>query len=148
MSEQEACEHVQERFRKSRKKNDDRKALIVDDDPFSQLFFKKVLSDGFQGLQIFISSDYENALKTLLRVEDFDVVILDIFLEEEKTGVDLYKLLMKLRHPPVIIMTSALPPSSYFALFPKEMQAPPFLQKPFKPDECISLIESVSGMEK
>lgn len=118
------------------------KALIVEDDPFSQKFFSKVLSDKYEDLKIIFVKNYESALNAINNLGGFDLAILDIFLAGDKSGVDLYKTLLKLEDPPTIIMTSALEPEEYIKLFPKELAPPPFLKKPFRPEDCVDLIEA------
>ena len=133
-------------FSKSRLRDSTQKALIVEDDPFSQKYFQKVLHDRFPDLYTVVTEDYDSALNAILREGKFDIVILDIYLGGDKDGIDIYRTLLRLHHKPVIVMTSALEPERYLQLFPRGIQAPPFLKKPFRPDECTAIIKDVSGI--
>ena len=41
----------------------DKKVLVVEDDPFSQKFFQKVISDNYKNVGIVFARDYESALR-------------------------------------------------------------------------------------
>ena len=67
-------------------------------------------------------------------------VILDIFLEGRRSGVELYKTLREITSSTSFIMTSALEPENYRELFDEDLNPPPYLQKPFQPEECAELV--------
>lgn len=121
------------------------KALIVEDDVFAQKYFRKVLNDRFPDMQTTVVSGYDEALSAVLREGPFDIVILDIFLSGDRNGLQIYETFQNMNTKPVILMTSALDPETYRSLFPPGSVPPPFLQKPFHPDECASIVEAVSG---
>lgn len=121
--------------------DDTSRVLIVEDDPFSRKLFSKILKSNYQNIQLITSSSYQDAITALNKYKQFDLVVLDIYLGSDGSGIDFYLQLLYSDPKPVVIMTSALEQEEYLKLFPEGVTAPPFLKKPFRPEHCIDLVE-------
>jgi len=125
------------------------KVLIVEDDPFSNHLFRKILNEHYSNIQLIPCSSYSEAQAAYNTHGAFDLIILDIFLDEDGTGVDFYKKIlgghMRLNQKNTVIMTSALEISDYRKFFPNDMIPPPYLKKPFSAETCIDLVEIFTG---
>jgi len=73
----------------------------------------------------------------------YDLILVDIFLEGEGTGFDLWKLCQEHFPEVPIVVTSAMPMEKFFRAIGSEDISPPFLPKPFKPSECKQLLEGI-----
>jgi DNA-binding response OmpR family regulator len=72
----------------------------------------------------------------------YDLIIIDVFLEGESTGLEFYEL-CKNQYPDIpVLVTSALPVGKFLNLTGHHDQKMPFLQKPFSVRECKEAIEA------
>jgi response regulator of citrate/malate metabolism len=117
--------------------------LIVEDDPFSQRLFTNIINDTYQNLNISIVSSYEQARDVLSSNQKIKLAIIDIYLESEKSGIDLLKFI-KFSHPhATVIITSSLSKDKAFDLMSSFDELPTYLQKPFSPKECQTVLKNL-----
>lgn len=77
------------------------------------------------------------------REKPYDLVIIDFFLEGETTGLELCDIYNK-NYPRVpVLVTSGLPVKEFLIACGREDVCPPFMQKPFSPEECKFMVESL-----
>lgn len=72
----------------------------------------------------------------------YDLVIVDIFLEGARTGLDLYERFGHLFYNRMII-TSGTEYKNYAEYLKTDTKAPYCLEKPLVPDECIKIIKKM-----
>lgn len=119
-----------------------RKVLIVEDDPFSQRLFANILLAVDSQLDILFAENCTEAESYLILYHHaIDLVILDVYLSDERTGIDFYKILTHFDIEVPILITSSISESQLIDLLQKEkLRRVPFLQKPFHPDLCTSAL--------
>ena len=117
--------------------------LIVEDDPFSQKLFTNIINNTYENLNISIVSNYEQARDLLLSNKKIKLAIIDIYLEGEKSGIDLLKFI-KFSHPnTIVIITSSLTKDKAFDMMSSFDNLPTYLQKPFSPNECQTVLKNL-----
>jgi len=85
-----------------------------------------------------IANSYDDALPFLLE-EEIDIAILDVNLEEEKSGIDLGKLILKKFNLPIVYLTAYTDSLT----FDKALEADPmgYITKPFKDADLHSSLQ-------
>ena len=73
----------------------------------------------------------------------YDLALVDIFLEGETTGLELWRHLQHSLPNVPIVITSAMPVHKFFDALGENTISPPFLAKPFKAGECRQLLEGL-----
>ncbi|MGJ4890818.1 response regulator [Bradyrhizobium sp. HKCCYLR20261] len=118
------------------------KLLVVDDDPLMQLTMQRVLEQ--HGHVVASASDGRKALARL-DTEDFDLVILDIFMPG-MDGLEAMRMILKRKPSVPIIMTSGRPDTpnatsepDYLTMATK-LGAVSALPKPFKPAALLTMV--------
>ena len=122
------------------------KVLIVEDDVSLSTLLTRVLEDLAPNVEIDWATSGEEA-EAYLRKEGkvfgkkpYDLVIADIFLEGEVTGLDIWKLCDNEYPETNILVTSSLPVERFVSCLKNEFACPPYLPKPFTMAECIEAI--------
>lgn len=133
---------------KSLLKKQSKRVLIVEDDMELSSVLERVLHEIDPHMSTECVSRTEDAVSRLRKSErnhshPYDMVVADIFLEGESTGLDLWKICNESLPNVAFIVTSALSPEKFFKAIGTEMIAPPFLPKPFSLTECKRLFEGV-----
>lgn len=125
-----------------------KKILILEDDHFSQRLFDKIISENLEGITPLFAENCTDAQLALVRNEGIQLGILDIYLDEGKTGLDLYRHCLKKRNWQIpLIVTSAISEGELSELVGTDVPMPIFLKKPFRPDYCAALIKSILNQE-
>ena len=119
-------------------------ALVVDDDPFSQKKFRNYLAKCFQQLNVDLADTYESGLRLLNSHRLPNLIIVDLYLGGQKTGIDLIKSLGKLSSPPSLILTSAARLSTIKDQLPSDLENLKFLHKPFHLEDFYSALGMVA----
>lgn len=117
--------------------------LIIEDDPFSQKLFNSILTSNVANAEPHIVGTYDEALSFIKYNPPPHLIIMDVFLGEGPTGIDLYKYVKSINPNIPIIITSVLDEKRLMDLLGHEQSPPPFLRKPFQFDLCGILIESM-----
>lgn len=113
--------------------------LAVEDNPETQLLLKHLLQPTFR---IAVTSGVDGALD-LFRKQQFDMLLLDINLSEQKTGIDLLHLLRAEengQHVPAIALTAYAMPGDREDFMEAGFDA--YISKPFTREDLTGVIES------
>ena len=120
--------------------------LIIEDDVTLANLLVSILEEEFAGITIDWATSGEEAEYYLEREEKifgstpYDLVIADIFLEGEITGLDVWKMCDR-KYPDInIIVTSSLPFAKFVSCLKNEYACPSYLPKPFTLQECRDAI--------
>jgi YesN/AraC family two-component response regulator len=118
-----------------------KRILIIEDEPLIALDLQQLLEQ--EGYVVF--SDYQNATNAIELINEWqpDLVLLDIELNEEKSGIDIATYLNQ--HTSIIFCF--LTSYSDFNTLEKVKKTQPkgFLVKPFKPQDVISTVYLLLG---
>lgn len=122
-------------------------ALIVEDDMTSIYAIDVALQQTGQFAKLDWASSAEEAMNYIKkrvqngRVMPYDLIIIDIFLDGRRTGVDLWHYLHEenMQHVPVI-MTSGISEERFAHLMGRYSIMPKFLKKPFAMRRCVEAI--------
>lgn len=125
--------------------------LIVEDDLELKVVMDRVLDAIAPGAEVDWVTSTEEAMDLLRdrrfstgkRSKPYDLLIADIFLEGESTGLDLYRLCQQELFDMPIMVTSGMSAEKFFQAVGPNMISPPFLQKPFLYGECAQMIQGV-----
>jgi len=118
------------------------KVFILEDDLEIGLIVERVLKNIDPYLSLDWATSAESALAQLeitLKEETFipyDLIIADIFLDGESTGIDFWRNCHELFPNTPFVVTSALNFDRFFSTIGRHSISPPYLQKPFTPAEC------------
>lgn len=127
----------------------DLKVFILEDDKELMPVFKKVLESIDPTVLLDTATSVEDAIKILeLRNRDanespYDLIVADIFLEGQSTGLDFWHTCEKLYQDTPVIITSAMPVDQFFATLGNKTISPPFLAKPFSVGQCKQMFEGM-----
>lgn len=113
--------------------------LAVEDNPETQLLLKHLLTPSFD---VVIADGVDSALSAAEN-QQFDVLLLDINLSEQRTGIDLLHLLREKndnRKPPAIALTAYAMPGDRETFIEEGFDA--YISKPFTRDDLTDIIES------
>lgn len=116
-------------------------ALVVEDDPFSQRKFRTFLKRHFTNLDIGYADSYDSGLGRLGSKTLPNLAIVDVFLNGNKSGLDLIYKMTELVFSPSIILTSAMELNTFKHLIPRELQTICFLHKPFQLEDFQSALK-------
>lgn len=114
------------------------KLLLVEDDPMVGSLLKTALSEAGYAVDLCVDA---GCAEHAIRVQSFDVVILDIGLPD-KSGLDVLKLLRRAHSEvPVLILSARFtPPDRVLGL---DLGADDYLVKPFDLDELLARLRSI-----
>lgn len=114
--------------------------LVVEDNPETQLLLKHLLAPSFD---LIVTGDVDTAL-TAAEDRRFDILLLDINLGEQRTGIDLLHLLRERDNRPAIpaiALTAYAMPGDRETFIEKGFDA--YVSKPFTRDDLTEVITSV-----
>lgn len=113
--------------------------LAVEDNPETQLLLQHLLTPSFS---VTIADGVEDALQAVDE-HAFELLLLDINLSEQKTGIDLLHLLREQKHlsnTPAIALTAYAMPGDRENFINAGFDA--YISKPFTRDNLMSVIDS------
>lgn len=122
------------------------KVLIVEDDVSLTNLLTRVIEDIAPNVEVDWATSGEEAENYLKKegeiygARPYDLVIADIFLEGDITGLDIWKLCDTSYPETNILVTSSLPVERFVSCLKNEFACPPYLPKPFTMAECIEAI--------
>lgn len=118
-----------------------RRILIVEDDVTLEPLWRYIIEVATPGAVVDWLTSAE-AAETALRTRSYDLVISDIFLNGQKTGVDLWES-SGLDH---FLLMSVLTPSRLATLaLDSKRSLPPYLQKPIDVTQSIASVRALLG---
>lgn len=130
----------------SRKK----KVLIIEDDEDMRSLLEAIVMDVYPHVTIEDSASAEEALCLLQNdplhgqySSNYDLIIVDIFLQGESTGLDFWKYIQEKFPMTTVLITSALSASRFFTAVGADTISPPYLEKPFQIGEAKQKIEGL-----
>lgn len=118
-----------------------RVVLIVDDDP-AVLETMRILLEGKDGFEVFCALGAYGARHLMTQLERLDVLIADVILAGEATGVDICHEAMT-RHPDVALVVISADPRAEATLMPESSV---FLRKPFGGYELLTAMDSATHL--
>lgn len=122
------------------------RVCVVEDDLELSTVLERVLRSIDPHVQIDWATSAEDALVLLKnssssKKRGYDLVIADIYLEGEATGLDIWHYCQD-RLPEVpLVVTSGLGLEKFLRSVGTQSISPPFLSKPFLPGECKQVLE-------
>jgi response regulator of citrate/malate metabolism len=126
--------------------NNSPRILIVEDDKTLEPVWSSIASKADKQSQIdWATSELEAEdliFESMRDGHQYDLVVIDIFLEGQRTGLDLYEKFGHLFHNKMII-TSGTDYRNYAEYLSTGSSAPYCIEKPFKPDECLEIIKKM-----
>ena len=118
--------------------------LIVEDDMSLKPFWLHLIETVDETAEIKWMTTQEGAFHSLKKWNQsgrpYDLVISDVFLSGQKTGVDLWRESERINVP--FMLTSVISPKRLEKMFSPGEPMPVLLQKPINIDECKVLIKS------
>jgi response regulator of citrate/malate metabolism len=122
------------------------RVLIVEDDKTLQPIWSFVASTVSKNIQFDWATselEAEDLIFEAMRNDyQYDLVIVDIFLEGARTGLDLYERFGHLFHDRMII-TSGTEYQNYAEYLRQDAHAPYCLEKPLVPEECVKVVSKM-----
>lgn len=122
-------------------------ALIVEDDMTSIYLLDVALNQTGQFAKLDWATSAEEAMGYITKRQQqgknmpYDLVIIDIFLDGRRTGVELWQYLQANSLPEMpVIMTSGISEQRFQQLMSRYAKQPTFLKKPFAMDQCVETI--------
>lgn len=73
----------------------------------------------------------------------YDLIFADIFLDGERSGLDLWRYCQESFPSVPIVVTSAMPMEKFFAAIGRNSISPAYLPKPFLPRECFQVLKGM-----
>lgn len=140
---------LDKKFRLFHKHAQNKRVLVVEDDTDLSAIIDDVLKSIDPKTSIDWATSADQAIDLLeerMKTADYppyDLILADIFLEGNTTGLDLWRLFQKSMPKIPIVVTSSLPVNQFFTMLGQDTIAPPFLQKPFQAGECKQLLEGI-----
>ncbi len=123
--------------------------LIVEDDVTAEPLWKHVIQKVSPNATYRWVSNVD-AAEYLIRKHHnqgtpFDLVISDVFLSGQRTGIDLWQRLGEM--VPAFLAVSIIPHEKFFKLVGNNLKAPRYIQKPLNPKECIEVVSDLLDVE-
>jgi DNA-binding NtrC family response regulator len=118
-----------------------RVVLIVDDDP-AVLETMRILLEGKGGFEVFCALGSHGARHLMDRIERLDVLIADVILAGEATGIDMCHEAVS-RHPHVALVVISADPRADAATIPEDSV---YLRKPFGGYELLTAIDEAEHL--
>ncbi len=119
--------------------------LICEDDVTLQPFWQYVIEsiDPMADIKWVTTEEAAHHVlkKWTAKGEPYDLIISDVFLSGQKTGVDLWHASLELDTP--FIMTSVVSNKKLEKMIGQNEPIPAYLQKPLDPDECREMVRSL-----
>lgn len=118
-----------------------RVVLIVDDDP-AVLETMRILLEGKDGFEVFCALGAHGARHLMDRLERLDVLIADVILAGEATGVDICDQAIS-RHPELALVVISADPRAEAAALPESSV---YLRKPFGGYELLAAMDEAEHL--
>ncbi len=127
-----------------------KKILVVEDDTTMTVLLGKAILDVFSDAEIQWATSLEQAVTQLIQNTDiaekipYDLIIADIFLEGNGTGLDLWKVLSR-TYPtiPFMVISSISEEQVLSAVTEEQRRALVYLKKPFQYIQCKDSIKNI-----
>ena len=118
--------------------------LVLEDDVGLQVILLQILRRLDPEMEITWTTSARLAINKLSDKE-FDLVLVDIFLDGSATGLDLIRC-VETRHPytPMVIM-SGMPYDDFIKALGKKTPSSPFIPKPLDTGKCIQVLGAALG---
>ncbi len=133
------------KLKKQTVKNLPRRALIIDDDVTMRPLMEYIVNKAMPGAYVDWADGADSAIKL---IEDkinanrpYDIVIADVFLSSQKTGIDLWRDYSGAGLN--FLLISAIHPAKFRGMLRGTERPPIFLQKPILPDECAEILQII-----
>lgn len=127
------------------------RVLIVEDDRALETVLNRVLESISPTLTVDWVTTAEEALTRVREASKagrpYDLVIADIFLEGQRTGLEFWQQCQIACPGTAIVIMSSMPIDRFFTSIGTEIISPPYLQKPFRLGECKALFEGILRYE-
>ncbi|MBI3556960.1 MAG: response regulator [Deltaproteobacteria bacterium] len=125
-----------------------KKILIIEDDESLETIFDQAIRNVEPDCQIDWATSVEAALfnmKVAASVNggSYDLIIADIFLEGDTTGIDFWQSCQFLYPDTPVIVTSSIGIDEFFRIIGRSAISPPFLPKPIRLGECRQLLKTL-----
>jgi DNA-binding NtrC family response regulator len=127
-----------------------KKILVVEDDKNMTILLGKALLDASGDIEINWASSLEQAVTQLIQNTDiaqkapYDLIIADIFLEGNGTGLDLFKVINRTYPSIPFLVISSIPYEQVSeALADKKVENMTYLRKPFLFFQCKEKIKNI-----
>jgi CheY-like chemotaxis protein len=118
--------------------------LLVEDDPYSEMVITRILNRIEVPQDVTWVKSVPEAEAQLIQ-HQFDLIIADIFLEGERTGLDFWQSCSEKAPQTPFVVVSGLPIDKFFLAIGREAIAPPYIPKPVDVAECRQLLQSFLG---
>lgn len=119
-----------------------KRVLVVEDDNFSTKILELAINKTFSSPIVKYSSNYSDAINAATK-ESYDLIIFDIFLTGDRTGIDFIRDLQRRGRYTSAIAVSVLNKTSYLKFAQNLEVVPVLLSKPFTVDTCVNTIISI-----
>jgi DNA-binding NtrC family response regulator len=124
------------------------KVLVIEDDACLEPVLTGTLQAIDRNVEVYWT---DSALEALMaidaakrdKVEGFDLVVSDIFLPGDITGLDLWRACYEHYPETPFLLTSGMSVDRFLRSIPDNMSAPAYLAKPFYAGECRQLVEGL-----
>lgn len=123
-----------------------KRVLVIEDDLALTTVIDRVLRIIDPDIRIDWAVSAEEAASRILdrarnqEGHPYDLILADIFLEGEVTGLDFWRLCQRVFPDIPLVVTSGLPVDRFFRVVGPDEPSPPFLPKPFSVDECYDVL--------
>lgn len=119
-------------------------ALVVDDEPLARARLKRLLESHSDFISVTGEADDGSEALTKIAKGSFDVVFLDIEMQDV-SGIDVAKSLAKMDVPPAIIFTTAY---SEYAITAVNLQAVGYLLKPIETADLADILGKLAKVNR
>jgi two-component system, cell cycle sensor histidine kinase and response regulator CckA len=118
------------------------RVLVVDDEATLRALLIKMLDNA--GMQTLSAADGEHALSMIEQHPELDLVLLDLSMPG-LDGVEVYARILSLRPKLKVVLMSGYQADSVVSRLPAGVPLPPFIHKPFRVSEMLSLAQQILG---
>jgi response regulator of citrate/malate metabolism len=120
------------------------RVLLVEDDPIAANIWMGILQSLYSALHVEWVSTVSAAEGMLYdSAEPFQLIVSDVFLSGDQTGVDFWKDHLGKKIP--VLMTSGVPARDIEKLYGNHEMRPYFLPKPIRPSIAASVVKMLVG---
>lgn len=117
--------------------------LLVEDDRFSQSLLTNIIDEHIKNTRVLTTKSYEDAKHVIASDAHVGLIILDIFLEGEKTGFDLLKWLETSKNAPKILISSVLERGRILQMTKQCPLNLSYINKPAHPEKYVAAIKNI-----
>jgi DNA-binding NtrC family response regulator len=127
-----------------------KKILVVEDDTSMTVLLGKAILEVFSDAEIQWATSLEQAVTQLIQNTDiaekipYDLIIADIFLEGNGTGLDLWKVLSRTYPTIPFLVISSISEEQVISAVPEEQKSSlVYMKKPFQFSQCKESIRNI-----